>query len=153
MKFVLVLAALVAFAVAAPSTGSSGTLDLDKLQVALVDVGVAPEEAHGFVDFLKGAGKFVLNNVISTTTTTFFKMKFVLVLAALVAVAVAAPSTGSSGTLDLDKLQVALVDVGVAPEEAHGFVDFLKGAGKFVLNNVVPIAIKVLPAVIGAVGK
>ncbi|KAL1403142.1 hypothetical protein pipiens_005793, partial [Culex pipiens pipiens] len=79
-------------------------------------------------------------------------MKFVLVLAALVAVAVAAPASESSGSLDLNKLQDALVDAGVAPEEAHGFVDFLKSAGSFVLNNVVPIAIQVLPAVLSAVG-
>ncbi|KAL1380221.1 hypothetical protein pipiens_001422 [Culex pipiens pipiens] len=71
-------------------------------------------------------------------------MKFALVLAALVAVAFAAPSE-SSGTLDPEKLQQALIDAGMNPEEAHGFMDFIRSAGRVIRDKVLPAATKILP--------
>ncbi|KAL1380219.1 hypothetical protein pipiens_001420 [Culex pipiens pipiens] len=71
-------------------------------------------------------------------------MKFVLVLAALVAVAFAVPSE-SSGTLDAEKLQEALIIAGMNPEEAHGFMDFIRSAGRVIRDKVLPAATKILP--------
>ncbi|KAL1403140.1 hypothetical protein pipiens_005791 [Culex pipiens pipiens] len=56
MKFVLVLAALLAVAFAAPSTG----LDTAKLQQALVQAGADPEVASGLLDIFTG-----ITNVLS----------------------------------------------------------------------------------------
>ncbi|KAL1380220.1 hypothetical protein pipiens_001421 [Culex pipiens pipiens] len=178
MKFVLVLAALVAVACAVPSE-SSGTLDPEKLQQALIEAGMNPEEAHGFMDFIRSAGRVIRDKVLPAATkilpiatqiagafgnqnlssdqypTQLIKMKFVLVLAALVAVAFAAPSE-SSGSLDPEKLQQALIDAGMNPEEAHGFMDFIRSAGRVIRDKVLPAATKILPIatqIAGAFGK
>ncbi|KAL1401244.1 hypothetical protein pipiens_006763 [Culex pipiens pipiens] len=153
MKFVLVLAALLAVAFAVPST-----LDGAKLQQALVLAGADPEAASGFLEILSGitgvlnvvvpqiapiisAVKSVRTGVQISTTTTFSKMKFVLVLAAMLAVAFAVPST-----LDSAKLQQALVLAGADPEAASGFLEILSGITG-VLNVVVPQIAPIISAV------
>ena len=54
MKFVLVFAALLAVAFAAPST-----LDSAKIQQALIQAGADPEAASGLMDFISSFGSFV----------------------------------------------------------------------------------------------
>ena len=58
MKFVLVLAALLAVAFAAPST-----LDSAKLEQALIQAGADPEAASGIIDILGSLGGFVTSVV------------------------------------------------------------------------------------------
>ncbi|XP_039439633.1 glycerate kinase isoform X2 [Culex pipiens pallens] len=121
-----------------------------------------PTDAAGAIGGTERPDELVVVEVIYSQNLSsdqypnqLFKMKFVLILAALVAVAFAAPSE-STGTLDAKKLQEALIIAGMNPEEAHGFMDFIRGAGRVIRDKVLPAATKILPIatqIAGAFGK